>query len=173
MDADPPPRRDAGNGDWTAAAQPRASALDASEASPAPPEAAPAAKPTPLQIVLVVLGTVAFLYFARPVILPIFLACVGGMALKPLIRWLAQYHIPPALSAAVALLVLVAGVTIGFIEFAHPALKWMSEAPQHMFDLRRRGQKLFPRLARFSQAAAAVDNLGATEAAPDASASPG
>ena len=40
-----------------------------------------------MQIVLIVLGTIAFLYFARPVVLPVFLACVAGMALKPLIRW--------------------------------------------------------------------------------------
>jgi predicted PurR-regulated permease PerM len=39
----------------------------------------------------------------------------------------------------------------------------MNEAPQHMTDLRQRVLKIFPRLARFSQAAAAVNNLGATE----------
>ncbi|HKW31227.1 MAG TPA: hypothetical protein VJT54_18020, partial [Verrucomicrobiae bacterium] len=32
-----------------------------------------AARATPLQIVLIVLGTIAFLYFARPVVLPVFL----------------------------------------------------------------------------------------------------
>jgi predicted PurR-regulated permease PerM len=39
----------------------------------------------------------------------------------------------------------------------------MNEAPQHMTDLRQRVQKNIPRIARFSQAAAAVKNLGATE----------
>jgi predicted PurR-regulated permease PerM len=85
------------------------------------------------------------------------------MTLKPLIRWLSQCHIPPALSAAVVLLLLVAGVTIGFIRIGHPALTWLSEAPQHMTELKQKGQKLFPRVVRFSQAAAAVNNLGATE----------
>jgi predicted PurR-regulated permease PerM len=111
----------------------------------------------------VALGVVAFLYFARPVVLPIVLACVGGMTLKPLIRWLSQCHVPPALSAAVVLLLLVAGMTIGFIRVGHPALTWLSEAPQHVTELKQKGQKLFPRVARFSQAAAAVNNLGATE----------
>jgi predicted PurR-regulated permease PerM len=109
------------------------------------------------------LGVVAFLYFARPVVLPIFLACVGGMTLKPLIRWLSCCHIPPALSAAVLLCVLVAAVGIGFFELGRPALAWMNEAPHHMTELRQKAQKLFPRVARFSQAAAAVNNLGATE----------
>jgi predicted PurR-regulated permease PerM len=111
----------------------------------------------------VVLGVVAFLYFARPVVLPIFLACMGGMTLKPFIRWLSQCHIPPALSAAVVLLLLIVGVTIGFIQLGRPALMWLNEAPQHMTELRQKSQKLFPRLARFSQAAAAMNNLGATE----------
>ncbi len=132
---------------------------------PSPAEAidATVAKTTPVQIVLILLGTMAFLYFARPVILPIFLACVAGMALKPLIRWLSCFHIPPSLSAAVVLCLLVSGVAIGFFQLGRPALAWMNEAPQHMIDVRQRVQKLFPRIARFSQAAAAVSNLGATE----------
>jgi len=116
-----------------------------------------------VQRVLVILGTMAFLYFARPVVLPVFLACVAGMTLKPLVRWLSYCHIPPAVSAAVVLSLLVASITIGFIELGQPALAWMNEAPQHMTDLRQRVQKLFPRAARFSQAAAAVNNLGATQ----------
>ena len=170
MEADPPTRRDAANGDSTDAAPPRAVALTATEASSAQPDTAPAAKATPVQIALVVLGVVAFLYFARPVVLPIFLACVGGMTLKPLIRWLSHCHIPPALSAAVVLSLLVAAVAIGFIQLGRPALAWMNEAPQHIAELRQKGQKLFPRVARFSQAAAAVNNLardgGRTEEAP-------
>jgi predicted PurR-regulated permease PerM len=72
-------------------------------------------------------------------------------------------HIPPALSAAVVLGFLVSAIGIGFLQLGRPALTWMNEAPQHMSELRLRVQKMFPRIARFSRAAAAVDNLGATE----------
>ncbi|MDB6023053.1 MAG: hypothetical protein JWQ04_2910, partial [Pedosphaera sp.] len=132
-----------------------------------PPSAQPipvtAARTTPVQILLIVLGTIAFLWFARPVILPIFLACVAAMTLKPLIRWLSCCHIPPALSAAAVLCLLTAAIGIGFFQLGRPAVLWMNEAPQHMTELRQRVQKLFPRLARFNEAAAAVNNLGATE----------
>jgi predicted PurR-regulated permease PerM len=97
------------------------------------------------------------------VVLPVFLACVAGMTLKPLIRWLSYCHIPPALSAGVVLCLLVAAVGIGFFQLGRPALTWMNEAPQHMTALRQRVQTMFPRIARISQAAAAVNNLGATE----------
>ena len=73
-----------------------------------PPDTGPVPKAAPLHIALTALGVVGFLYFARPVVLPIFLACMAGMALKPLIRWLSYCHIPPALSAAVVLSLLVA-----------------------------------------------------------------
>lgn len=125
--------------------------------------AATVAKRTPVQMVLIVLGIVAFLYFARPVILPIFLACVAGMTLKPLIRWMSCCRIPPAVSAALVLCLLVSGAALGFLQLGRPALTWVNQAPQHMADLRQRVQKIFPRLTRFNQAAAAVSNLGATE----------
>src|SRR5450756_612446 len=146
--------------------QPIAAAIDptvevVTQSAPSTP--ATVAKTTPVQIVLVVLGVIAFLYFARPVILPIFLACVAGMALKPLIRWSSCCHIPPALSAAVVLCLLVAAIGIGFFQLGRPALTWMNEAPQHMTELRQRVLKIFPRLTRFNKAAAAVNNLGATE----------
>ena len=119
---------------------------------------------TPLQIGLLGLGAIAFLYFARPVILPVVLAGIAGMALKPLMRWFSWCHIPPALSAAVVVGLLVAAIAIGFFQLGRPAMTWMNDAPQHMAELRQRVQKLVPRLARFSEAAEAVNNLGATAA---------
>jgi hypothetical protein len=59
---------------------------------------------------------------------------------------------------------LVAGVVVGFIQFGRPALTWVNDAPAHMTELRQRVQKALPPGARFSEAAAAVNNLGATEA---------
>src|SRR6187402_1200918 len=82
----------------------------------APLLAGAAPKTTPLQIILIVLATIAFLYFARPVVLPIFLAGMTAMTLKPLIRWSSCCHIPPALSAAVVLGLLVFVLGIGFFQ---------------------------------------------------------
>jgi hypothetical protein len=58
----------------------------AGESAPAPPAALTLSKTALAQIVLIVPGTGGFFYFARPVLLPIFLACVAAMTLKPLIR---------------------------------------------------------------------------------------
>jgi predicted PurR-regulated permease PerM len=144
------------------AVAPRADAPGA-DPLPAEPLAATAAKATRVQIALMVLGTIAFLYFARPVILPIFLACVAAVTLKPLIRWLSYCHIRPALAAAIVLSALMAAGGVGFFHLGRPAMAWVNDAPEHMTQLRQRVQKIFPRGARLSQAAAAVNNLGATE----------
>ncbi|MHB8522045.1 MAG: AI-2E family transporter [Limisphaerales bacterium] len=143
-------------------AAPCRGALDR-EPPPVPPSTAAATKMSRAQIVLVVLGAIAFFYFARPVVLPVVLACVAGMTLKPLIRWLAYCHIQPALAAAVVLCLFVSAVGVGFLELGRPAVVWMNEAPDHMTKLRQRVQKMFPRAARLSRAAAAVNNLGATK----------
>lgn len=136
-------------------------AVESPEVEPIP---IPFARATPLQIVLMVLGAMAFLYFARPVILPVVLAGIAGMALKPLMRWFSWCHVPPALSAAIVVGLLIAAIAIGFFQLGRPAMTWMNDAPQHMAELRQRVQKLVPRLARFSEAAEAVNNLGATAA---------
>jgi predicted PurR-regulated permease PerM len=135
---------------------------------PAAPTNTPAVTRTaPVPIVLTVLGTVAFLYFARAVILPVFLACVAGMALKPLIRWLSRCHIPPALGAAVVLAVFVAAIAVGFVQLGRPAVAWMNDGPEHMARLRQRAQKMFPHALHFGQqAVAAVNDVGATEQMP-------
>jgi predicted PurR-regulated permease PerM len=130
---------------------------------PAPLATPLANKSTSGQIVIIVLGTTAFLYFARPVVLPVFLACVAAMALKPLIRWSSGWHIPTALSAAVVLGLLVTVIGIGFSQLGRPATRWVNDAPQHMTELRQRIQKLLPAGARLSEAAAAVNDLGATK----------
>jgi predicted PurR-regulated permease PerM len=161
MDAMPTTQPVNTNGNSAVEVSPRAA--PPLEVRPAELSAAVANRTTPVQIILIMLGTIPFLYFARPVLLPVLLACVAAMTLKPLIRWLSVCHVPPALSAAVVLFLLVAAAGIGFFQLGRPALTWMNEAPQHMTDLRQRFQKFFPRAAQISQAATAVNNLGATD----------
>jgi predicted PurR-regulated permease PerM len=144
------------------AAAPRPDTL-ANASPPDSPANGETAKTSFVQNTLMVFGFIAFLYFARPVVLPIFLAVVGAMTLKPLIRWLSEIHLRPAFAAAVVLCLLVSSIGIGFLQLGQPAIAWMNDAPTHMTRLRQRAQKMFPRASRFSQAADAVNNLGATE----------
>ena len=121
------------------------------------------AKMTRGETILVVMTVVASLNIARPVLLPVFVAGMIGMTLKPFISWLAGRGVHRAFSAAVVLLLLVAAAGVGFFELGRPAMQWVNGAPEHMTELRQRVWKIFPQIDRFSPAAAAVSNLGATE----------
>ena len=114
-------------------------------------------------IVLVIFATIAFLYLARVVLLPIVLACVAGMALKPVMRWLSQCHVPPKLGAAIVVGGWVVIVGFGFMRLSQPALEWTREAPQHMAQLRQRVQTIFRPAARLSQVASEVSKLETPE----------
>ena len=127
------------------------------------PGAVPARKSTKGEAILVVMTVVASLSIARPVLLPVLLACMVTMTLKPFISWLAGYRIHRAFSAAVVLLLVLAAVGIGFFHLGRPAMQWVNGAPEHMTELRQRVQKIFPQIDSFTPAAAAVSNLGATE----------
>ena len=138
-----------------------------SAASEPPPDQADAHEPIKMasaQLVIVVLGTITFLYFARPVVLPVLLAWMAAMTLQPLVRCLSYLHLPAPLSAAVVFCLLMAAIGAGFYQLERPAARWMNEAPQHMTELRQRVQRIFPKAWHFSQATAAVSDLGATEA---------
>jgi predicted PurR-regulated permease PerM len=130
-------------------------------AEPEVPEPAPAT--TRGQGIVVALGIVAFLYFARPVMLPLLLACLAAMALKPLMQWLSVLHIPTAPSAALVFVALIAALSIGFLQLGRPAIHWIDDAPEHMTELRGRLQKLFPTADRVTHALDSMGDLGATD----------
>ena len=121
------------------------------------------AKTNPVYVLLAIFGLTAICYFARIVIMPVILACIVAMTLKPLIRWLSSCHLPPAVSSAIVLCILAATLGIGLIQVSGTALTWMNEAPQRITELRQRVQSKFPCLKHFGLAAAAVNNLGATD----------
>jgi predicted PurR-regulated permease PerM len=137
----------------------------ASSGEPLPLAVATAAAPrmVGLQFAMVVLGGIAFLYFARPIVMPMFLAVVSAMALMPFMRWLGHLRLPPAASAAIVLCLLVAAIGVGISQLGRPARKWIDGAPEHMTELRQRFLKVFPSHGSLDQAAEAVTNLGASE----------
>jgi predicted PurR-regulated permease PerM len=118
---------------------------------------------TPVQTVVLILGMTAFLYFARPVILPLVLACMAATALKPVMRGLACLRIPTSAAAALVFAVLVAALMVGFVQLGRPAARWMDEAPQHMAELKSRARSLFPNVARMSRLVATVNDLDVSD----------
>jgi predicted PurR-regulated permease PerM len=112
---------------------------------------------------LAVFAAIGFLYLAEVVLMPVVLAWVAGLALKPVIRWLSGVGVPPKLGAAIVLAVFVLAVGFGVIRLSQPAIGWMQDTPRHMTQLRERVQQIFRPAARLGQVAAEVSKLGTSD----------
>lgn len=142
-------------------------ALDSPEKTVVVAAAPPTHKASASQIVTLILGVVALLYFGRPILLPIALAWALAMTLKPIVRWLGSKRVPRHLGAALVLGVVLAGVGFCFVEMGKPTVAWVQDAPEHVRQLRQRMQKIFSGVPKISQAFDAVASFGASEEAKD------
>lgn len=70
------------------------------------------------------------LFFGRDFFLPIVLAILFGLVLRPIVRGLARRHIAPAVSAAVLVLGLVTGGGLGVYHLSGPVAEWIDSAPR-------------------------------------------
>jgi predicted PurR-regulated permease PerM len=167
MPSQPPPDVDPTTEDSLEKLDPEAEAPEGSKlTAAAPPEVKPPAlrQINGAQMTLLVLGTIAFLYFSRPVTLPVVLAWMCATALRPLVRWLTALKLPTPVAAAVVFCLLLAVMVFGVFQIERPAVKWLNEAPQHMTTIRHRFLRLFPKALHLPEATEAVTQLGETTA---------
>jgi len=70
------------------------------------------------------------IYFAKDILLPIALAFMLTLTLSPVVRYLAKYHVPEALSALVIVLAVVGGSAASIYYLSGPVSGWIDGAPQ-------------------------------------------
>jgi predicted PurR-regulated permease PerM len=94
-------------------------------------------RPPPVLIGLFVLGLGYTLYFAAELLVPITISIFLSILFFPVVRNLARYGVPRAVSSAmiVVFVVLVAGLAISTL--AGPAEEWLREAPNSIRQLKR------------------------------------
>lgn len=94
---------------------------------------APRERRDPRTVFLAVLAILAIfytLYFARQVILPITIGVLLNFLFSPMVRWLKKrLKVPYSLSAALVILLLIAGVGTTIYRLAAPAAEWVTKAP--------------------------------------------
>lgn len=120
----------------------------------------PANEPSPLlmswknrrpeMVPLTILATLAVyytLYAARAILLPIMLAGLIALTLRPIIRALRRYRLPDAASAALTLGLMVMLVIAGIFRLVGPAEEWVRMAPAKIEVVKT---KLHPYLDKLS-----------------------
>ncbi|HEY0368809.1 MAG TPA: AI-2E family transporter [Chthoniobacterales bacterium] len=113
---------------------------------------------------LFILALFYTIYFARAVLLPVVLALLLSFLLAPLVRAFAKLHIRPALSAAVLMLSLVAGLGYAVTFLATPAAGWIEKAPYGIQQIQRKLLPLKKPMEQVAQASGEIDKLASPAA---------
>jgi predicted PurR-regulated permease PerM len=116
-------------------------------------------------LAFVVFGTAVFAYVARPVLIPILLAWVISMMLKPPTRWLRRCYLPPSAAAAIVVACAIIAIGYGAMHLVRPASEWLERAPENIPKLKQKFAHILAPAARLTAAAADVGSLDAAAAA--------
>jgi predicted PurR-regulated permease PerM len=120
------------------------------------------------QILLIVLGSMTFLYFARAIVLPLLLAWIAAMTLKPLVNWLHKFRVPMALGSALVLAFFLILITAGISWLGQPAVKWIRSAPETLPQLKQKYQHVLQPITRFTAAISGNESQSTTNSPPAA-----
>ena len=95
---------------------------------------------TRVDIAILVILLVGCVYWGRSVLLPVVLALLLNVTLRPVVGWLRRIYLPQAAAAAAVVLSLL-GV-VGLFSWAayEPMLQWLEQAPQSIAELRAQAQ---------------------------------
>ena len=116
---------------------------------------------------LFVLALFYTFYFAREFFLPLTLAWILSLLLKPAVRGMTKMKIPPALGAAVVLIVLISVVAGGLLLLSGPASTWIQRAPESFAKVEGKIRGMVDRAQPITKAAETVESM-----AKDASETP-
>ena len=116
---------------------------------------------------LFVLALFYTFYFAREFFLPLTLAWILSLLLKPAVRGMSKMKIPHGLGAAVVLIVLTSVVTGGLLLLSGPASTWIQRAPESFAKVEGKIRGMVDRAQPITKAAETVESM-----AKDASETP-
>ncbi len=76
------------------------------------------------------ISIIVALYFARDFLLPVVLALFIALTLRPAIRFLEKYWVPPWLAASAFISILIAAGAVAVYLLSSPLSSWIDQAPQ-------------------------------------------
>jgi predicted PurR-regulated permease PerM len=113
---------------------------------------------------LFILALFYTIYFMRSILLPIVLALLLSYLLRPIVRGLAKFKIPLAVSAAVILIGLLVLVGYGISALATPTVAWLQKAPAGLAELQHKLRPVKKSVAQVTQATSEIEKLATTTA---------
>jgi predicted PurR-regulated permease PerM len=108
---------------------------------------------------IAVLAVLYTLHVARVVLIPIAIAMLLHLLFAPLVGRLSKFGVPAAISAAVILLTLLAGLSFAVNALVDPALEWLKDAPTSMRQISREFEEVKRPLEDAKQLGEEVDEM--------------
>jgi predicted PurR-regulated permease PerM len=99
------------------------------------------------------------LRLARPLLLPLVVACLLAIVLAPIVRRLRAWHLPYPLAAAIVVLAFTAATGLGVYSIADPATSWIERAPETMREIERKLRTVKASMLEARQAADTVEEM--------------
>lgn len=87
---------------------------------------------------LLILALIYTAYFAKPILLPIFLALLLTILLMPAVRLLTRLRLPQTLSAFLIVAMLGTGLAAGTVQLAGPAAEHLDLGPNVLYKIERK-----------------------------------
>ncbi len=100
------------------------------------------------------------LYFVREIVLPIILAFVLFLILRPSMRYLSKLRIPKVIAALLVIAVLFSGISALGFTLSGPVTEWIAKAPKALPRLERRLSFVMKPLADVQRTSEQVEKLG-------------
>ncbi len=119
-------------------------------------------------ILLATLAVIAALYLARAFFIPVALALLLNVLLRPVARKLEGWHLPPSVASALVVVALLGALVGAGYLLANPVRSWMEEAPADFRAAKAKLAQARHSLDKVSQAAQELSQAGETRGSPPA-----
>lgn len=108
---------------------------------------------------LFVMASFYTLYVARTIFIPLVLAVLLSLMLRPPIRVLSRHGIPDSIGAAILMLLITGTLSIGFYFLSTPAATWLNEVPRTMRTIEWKLRSLEKPMQKVKEVSDAVENV--------------
>jgi len=115
------------------------------------------------QVIVIIAGVTAFAFFARPIVLPVLMAWVASMALKPPVTWLRAHCVPTLPAAAIVVGITCAAILCAIGYLGRPAADWIKSYPQAVPELKQKFEHLFRPVTRLNLPAPATVSVSTNQ----------
>ncbi|WP_019956117.1 AI-2E family transporter [Yoonia vestfoldensis] len=112
-----------------------------------------------LLVMIVILMTLAALYFAKDVVLPVVLGVLLALTLGPWVRWLSRHGVPSALGASAIIVGLIALIGLAVAVLGGSVVSWFDDIPRITSELRSKLRGLGESVSAVQDATKQVGDL--------------